>query len=76
MAKGPGGWSGHHHGGGNWGGHWGGHRFHGGGWGPSIGFSFGGPYYAAPYYDEDCGWVRVQYWRHGRLHIRRVWRCW
>ena len=34
-----------------------------------------GPYYAAPYYGGDCGWVRTRVWRHGYWVVRRVWRC-
>ena len=68
-----GGWHGWH---GGWRGGWHGWR---GGWGWG-GFGWGYPgYYYAPYYyarPEECGWVRIRYWRYGRWHWRRVWRCW
>jgi hypothetical protein len=66
----------------------GGHHWHGGwhgGWrwgGPRVYFGWGYPgyYYGNPYYyappPEDCGWVRIRYWRHGYWRVRRVWRCW
>jgi hypothetical protein len=76
-----GGW----HGGGHWHGGWhGGWRGGGWGWGwggPSVYLGWGYPgYYADPYYyappPEECGWVRIRYWRYGHWHVRRVWRCW
>ena len=63
------------------------HHHHRGGWyggvGPGFalgfGLGYGAPYYRYPrryYYDDACGWVRSRYWRYGRWHWRRVWRCW
>jgi hypothetical protein len=65
-------WHGHH----GWHGGWH-HHWHGG-FGPGfvLGFGFGAPYYRPYYYGGDCGWVTVRYWRYGRWHWRRVWRCW
>ncbi len=41
------------------------------------------PYYYGAYYRRRrllrrrrCGWVRTRYWRYGRWHWRRAWRCW
>jgi len=63
------------HGGGFHGGgfHGGFHHFHGG-FGPGF---YVWPYFESyPFYEEDCGWVRVAYRRHHRLYVRRVWQCW
>ena len=68
------------------------HWHHHGGWygfGPGfvlgLGLGYGRPYYYPPSYyrpppayypPRDCDWVSERYWRRGRWHWRRVWRCW
>ena len=69
----------HHHGGyhGGWHSGWRGGGFSfGWGWGNPYAYYPPSYYYSPPYYASDCGWVRMRYWRYGRWHWRRVWRCW